>query len=191
VDQDLAPLVARLRCRDGSAFDEVYARFHERIFRFLLRLSGKRHVAEDLFQETWVAVARDAHTLVEGSDLAAWLFAVARNRYRSHRRWALLDVTRIFSFASESDDTAPSPEGEVFARAEALALRQAFAALAPASKEVLLLSIGEGFSAPEVALSLGITAEAARQRLSRARAELAAAIEKGNNQGARRKGGAQ
>jgi len=191
VDQDLAPLVARLRSRDGSAFDEVYTRFHERIFRFLLRLSGKRHIAEDLFQETWVAVARDAHGLVEGSDLPAWLFAVARNRYRSYRRWALLDVTRLFSFASESDETAPSPEGEVFARAEALLARRAFEGLTPGSKEVLLLSIGEGFSAPEVALALGITAEAARQRLSRARAELAAAIEKGNNQAARTKGGAR
>lgn len=181
------PLVLRLRSRDTSALDEVYARYHERIFRFLLRLSGKRHVAEDLFQETWLAVARDAHGIAESSDLSAWLFAVARNRHRSHRRWAMLDVTRVFSFASESEDIAPSPEGEVEARAEAKVAREAFDRLTPAFKEVLLLAVGEGLDAPRVAEVLGCTPEAARQRLSRARAELAGAIEKGNNRGSKKR----
>jgi RNA polymerase sigma-70 factor, ECF subfamily len=188
VDPELAPLALRLKNRDPSAFDEVYARYHERVFRFLLRLAGRRHVAEDLFQETWIAVARDAQGIADGSDLSAWIFAVARNRYRSHRRWSVLDVTRIFSFGAESEDTAPSPEGEVVARAEAAVAREAFASLSPAFKEVLLLSVGEGLDAPRVAEALGITPEAARQRLSRARAELAAALEKEDNQRGRTRG---
>ncbi|MDI1443309.1 RNA polymerase sigma factor [Polyangium sp. 6x1] len=186
MDPALAPLVARLRDRDPSAFDEVYARYHERVFRFLLRLSGKRQVAEDLFQETWLAVARDATSLADDSDLAAWIFTLARNRYRSHRRWAMLDLTRVFSFGAEQDVESPSPEGEVAARAEASAAREAFASLAPAAKEVLLLAVGEGLEAPRVAEVLGISPEAARQRLSRARAELATAIEKGNNRAVRK-----
>jgi RNA polymerase sigma-70 factor (ECF subfamily) len=188
VEADLAPLFARLRRREPAAFDEVYARYHERIFRFLLRLSGRREMAEDLFQETWLAVARDAPNLAEDSDLVAWLFAVARNRYRSHRRWALVDFTRVLSFASETDEIAPSPEGEIVARAEAAAAQAAFAGLSPAFKEVLLLSVGEGLDAPRVAEALGISPEAARQRLHRARAELAAAVEKGKTVGERKKG---
>ncbi len=188
MDPELAPLVARLRGRDASAFDAVYARYHERVFRFLLRLTGRRQVAEDLFQETWIAVARDAHTLADGSDLAAWIFTVARNRYRTHRRWALLDVTRIFSFGAEIDVESPSPEGEVVARAEAASAREAFASLSPAAREVLLLAVGEGLEAPRVAEVLGVSPEAARQRLSRARAELAAAIEKGNNRSTKKRG---
>lgn len=187
MEADLAPLVTRLRSRDPSALSEVYARYHERIFRFLLRLSGKRQVAEDLFQETWLAVARDAGDLAEGSDLSAWLFAVARNRFRSHRRWAMLDFTRVLSFADEAEETAPSPEGEVEARAEARVAQAAFDALAPAYKEVLLLAVGEGMDAPRVAEALGITPEAARQRLHRARSELATAVEKGKN-ASRKKG---
>lgn len=175
------PLVLRLRNREPSALGEVYARYHERIFRFLLRLSGKRHVAEDLFQETWLAVARDAHGIAEGSDLSAWIFTVARNRHRSHRRWAMLDLSRVFSFAAEADDLMPSAEGEIEAKAEAAVAKAAFEKLSPAFKEVLLLSVGEGLEAPRVAEIVGCTPEAARQRLSRARAELAEAIEKANH----------
>jgi RNA polymerase sigma-70 factor, ECF subfamily len=181
-------LVERLRNRETSAFDEVYARYHERVYRFLLRLTGKRHVAEDLFQDTWLAVAKDAQGIAEGSDLSAWIFAVARNRYRSHRRWSMLDVTRIFSFRAEAEEVAPSPEGAVVARAEAEVARAAFAALSPAYKEVLLLAVGEGLDAPKVAEALGITPEAARQRLSRARAELASALENGKNDSAKTRG---
>lgn len=183
MDQERAPdpLVARLRNREPKALAEVYARYHERIFRFLLRLSGKRHTAEDLFQETWLAVARDAHAMAEDSDLSAWIFAVARNRHRSHRRWAMLDLSRVFSFANEADEIAPSAENKVEAKAEAAIAKEAFDKLSPAFKEVLLLSIGEGLEAPRVAEIVGCTPEAARQRLSRARAELANAIEKANN----------
>lgn len=177
VEPDAQSIVTRLRRRDASAFDEVYTLYHERIFRFLLRLSGSHHTAEDLFQDTWILVARDAPSLAENSDLTAWLFTVAKNRYRSHRRWAMLDLKRIFSLTRLSGDTIPSPEGQIEARSDAALAKQAFEKLSPAFKEILLLSVGEGLDAPTVAAVLGIRPDTARQRLSRARAELLAAIQ--------------
>jgi RNA polymerase sigma-70 factor (ECF subfamily) len=177
-----AEIVARLRRRDPAALREAYAQYHERIYRFLLRLAGRRALAEDLFQETWLAAARDAGDLAEGSDLGAWLFTVARNRWRSHRRWAMLDVTRLLSFKEEIDEEVPSPEGLVAARAEARAAQEAFARLSPAHREVLLLAVGEGMDAPRVAAVLGISADSARQRLHRARAELAKVVEEREDQ---------
>ena len=168
-------LVAGLRARDPAAFARTYARYHDAIFRFLLRLSERRALAEDLFQETWLAVARDAPRLAEDSDLRAWLYAVARNRFRTHRRWSMLDLTRLFELAREALHETPSHEAEVGARAEARRASIAFGRLKTTEKEVLLLAVGEGLEGPALGKALGISAEAARQRLHRARAALTAA----------------
>lgn len=175
-----AELAARLQRRDPRAFDAVYARFHPRVFRFLVRLAGRRDVAEDLFQDTWLAVARHADRLVEGTDLAAWLFTIARNRYRSHRRWAVLDLARAALLSRESESAAPAPEGLAGARAEVAALEAALASVSAAHREVLLLCAVEELETAQVAGILGIREEAVRKRLSRARAELATCIEKRN-----------
>lgn len=172
-----ADLVTRLRRRDPAAFDAVYARYHARIWSFLLRLSGRRHLAEDLFQDTWLAVARHASDVAPDTDLTAWIFTVARNRWRSHRRWSILDFSRLAELAHEPEDHAPSPDREAAARADAEALTQAFQRIAPAHREVLLLSVVEGLETARVAEVLGLKPDAVRQRLSRARAELASKLE--------------
>lgn len=185
-----AHLVARLRAGDARALAEVYERYQARIWSFLLRLAGRRHVAEDLFQETWLAVARDASGLREDTDLRAWLFTVARNRHRSHRRWALLDFTRLLEFGQAPEAHAPPPDQEAETRWEAMRAEAAFSALSAAHKEVLLLVVGEGLDAPSAGRVLGLSPEAVRQRLRRARVELAEAVEKAEAQGhARRAAG--
>ncbi|MCC6559151.1 MAG: RNA polymerase sigma factor, partial [Polyangiaceae bacterium] len=118
-----AALVDGLRRRDPRAFDAVYARFHPRLWSFLVRLAGRRDVAEDLVQDTWLLVAKHAGRLEDGTDLAAWLFTVARNRYRSWRRWAVLDFTRIDLLSREPSGAAAAPAGAPAARA-ALAARE-------------------------------------------------------------------
>lgn len=175
---DDAAWVEALRAKDATAFARVYAEYHTPIFRFLLRLSGQRALAEDLFQETWLAVARDASRIAPDSELRAWLFAVARNRYRSHRRWSMLDLTRVLAFAKQAVTEAPSHEGASAARAEGRLAERAFARLRDGEREVLLLSISEGLEGPELGQALGISAQAARQRLHRARAALAAQMER-------------
>jgi RNA polymerase sigma-70 factor, ECF subfamily len=179
-DPSDAELAARLKRRDPRAFDEVYARFHPRLFRFLVRLAGRRDLAEDLFQDTWLAAARNADRLAEGTDLAAWLFTIARNRYRSHRRWAVLDLARAALLSSEPPAAARGPEGLASARAEVAALEEALGSVSAAHREVLLLVAVEQLETPQVAAILGLREEAVRKRLSRARSELAACLEKRN-----------
>ena len=169
------PLVDALRRGDPAAFDAVYERYRGRILGFLLRLSGRRDVAEDLFQETWVKLARNAPRLQEDTDLAAWLFRVARNAFVSHRRWSMLDVSRLLSLEDDALPALPATDAEArtdAARAVAR-LERAIASLPPASREVLLLVGVEGFEQEQAASVLGISYEALRQRLSRARAQLA------------------
>lgn len=155
---------------DAAAFDAVYAGYHARIYQFLYRLAGRRDLAEDLFQETWLKLARHATTLRDDTDLGAWLFTVARNAYRSHRRWLLIDLQRRVEPA-----TVPSAEGVVEARRE---LARALEALSDGDKEVLLLVAVEGMEQERAAAVLGISYDNLRQRLSRARANLSAKLAK-------------
>jgi RNA polymerase sigma-70 factor (ECF subfamily) len=173
-------LVDRLRRGDITAFDRVYSAYHPRVFSFLLRLSGRRDTAEDLAQETWIKLAKAAAGLREDTTLLPFLFTIARNAFLSHRRWALLDLSRIVTFGLEAM-SAPTSEAtpEIHhERARAIALLEAALQRVPvASREVLLLVGVEGMEQEEVAKVLGLSYDATRQRLSRARAQLAEAME--------------
>lgn len=173
-------LVDRLRRGDATAFDRVYSIYHPRVFSFLLRLSGRRDTAEDLAQETWLKLAKAAPGLREDTTLAPFLFTMARNAFLSHRRWAMLDLSRIVTFGLEamsSATTEPTPETQ-HERARAIALLEAALAQVPlASREVLLLVGVEGMDQEEVAKMLGLSYDALRQRLSRARAQLTEKME--------------
>jgi RNA polymerase sigma-70 factor (ECF subfamily) len=173
---DERALVEALRRGDPAAFDRVYAAYQPRILSFLVRLSGRRDTAEDLAQETWLKLARAAPSLRDDTTLAALLFTIARNAFVSHRRWAILDLSRIVTFGLEAmsaavDEATPETHHE---RARALALLEAALQRLPlASREVLLLVGVEAMEQEEVARVLGLSYDALRQRLSRARAQLA------------------
>ncbi|MDP9003018.1 MAG: RNA polymerase sigma factor [Myxococcota bacterium] len=174
-DPSERPLVDGLRRGDTRAFDAVYARYRVGVHGFLLRLSRRRDVAEDLFQDTWVKLARNAHRLDDDTDLRAWLFRVARNAWVSHVRWSMLDISRLVAIDEDALPTPASldPESRADASRQVSALDQALASLPPRSREVLLLVGVAGFEQEEAAAILGISYEALRQRLSRARTQLA------------------
>lgn len=162
-----------------AEFDRTYAEMHPRILGFLLRLSGRRDTAEDLAQETWLRFAKAAPTLPADANVPAYLFTVARNAFVSHRRWAMLDLSRIVMLGFESMGATAAAPDEEHDRARAVrALESALAKLPLASREVLLLVGVEGLEQEEVAKILGISYDALRKRLSRARAELAAKMDK-------------
>lgn len=173
--QELA-LVRALSQGERGAFDKLYALHHERIWAFLLRLTGRKDEAEDLFQETWLAAAKAASQLQAESRLLPWLFTIARNKHRSARRFLLFDLRKRALQALEPLPEADNAEAHVLGAEEAEALQRAFYALPDASREVLLLSL-EGFDAPHIAGVLGLREDAVRKRLSRARTELRELIE--------------
>jgi RNA polymerase sigma factor (sigma-70 family) len=172
VDVDDRDIVEGLRRGDAAAFNRAYATYRPRVYGFLLRLSGRRDVADDLLQETWLRLARSASELREDTVLLSWLFTVARNQFLSFRRWSVLDVTRLLSFGAETLDVIPGPEARSEATARLSVLERALLELPTEARETLLLVAVEGVEQDEAARILGISYAALRQRLSRARAEL-------------------
>lgn len=167
-------LVALLKQGDRAAFDRLYQAYRPRIFGFLARLSGRRDVAEDLLQETWLRVATRAATLRDGARLGPWLFTVARNLYLSWRRWRLLDAERVAEMMRVNTEPtlADSPFEHAAASETEQALERALASLPLRYREVLLLVAVEGMSQEEAAGVLELKPEALRKRLSRARGML-------------------
>jgi RNA polymerase sigma factor (sigma-70 family) len=156
-------LVRRLRAGDRAAFREIYGRYAQPTFGFLLRLCGRRDQAEDLHQETWLAVARHAGRLAADSDLGAWIFTIARNQFRSAYRSAAR--VRPPEGAPPVTETSDDPAAHD--------LERALAALPEAHREILLLVGIEGMAIEQAAMVLAVRPAAARQRLARARTALA------------------
>lgn len=175
---DATSLVSRLRANDASAFDAIYEAHHDRVYAFLFRLAGRRDVADDLFQETWLSVARSAGRLRDDTNLSAWIFTIARNAYRSHRRWSFLDLGTFVPLEREDAATDDAdPERRSATTEERRRLERCFARLGVAAREALLLVTLEGFDQVDAAAILGISHAALRQRISRARTELARLME--------------
>jgi RNA polymerase sigma-70 factor, ECF subfamily len=135
----------------------------------------RRDVAEDLLQETFLRLAQHATRLAGDTRLGAWLFTVAHRVVVSWSRAQAVRAQLAGDLPARAlDDRSPL---EALADSQAqLALERAFAALAPAYREVALLVGLEGLAPTEVAQILGHSPEAVRQRLARARSQLAAAL---------------
>lgn len=152
--------------------DAAFDSWSGRLNGYLRRMGASPEVAEELVQETFVRLVRAAPRLADDTRLGAWLYTVAHNLWRSHRRWAWVDGTRLLELAGRPRGGPASP-AELFAADETRArLEAAVARLPEVQREVFLLVVVEGLEPQEAADVLGISAEAARQRLARARRAL-------------------
>lgn len=176
-------IVHRLKAGDSTAFDAVYAAFNARLFSFLVRLSRRRDVAEDLLEETWLRLVAHAGRLRPETRLGPWLFTVARNLHVSYRRSRMIEESHaagligLWPIACDR----PSPFEETAATEAERRIEAAIAALPSSYREILLLVGIEGFLPAEAAEICRISPEAMRQRLSRARALLARRLEANGN----------
>jgi RNA polymerase sigma-70 factor (ECF subfamily) len=182
-------LVGRLRDGDPEAFDAIHAAFNARLFTFLLRLSRRRDVAEDLLEEMWLRLVKHAPRLRPDTRLAPWLFTVARHLHVSYLRSRMLEdsvsasVLAIWPF-SPIASVASSPFEAAAASELHRRIERGLASLPATSREVLLLVAIGGLNHADAAEACGISQEALRQRLSRARAQLARAIDGDGGSGA-------
>jgi RNA polymerase sigma-70 factor (ECF subfamily) len=168
-------LVAQLRAGDAAAFDRVYGEFNVRLFSFLARLSRSRDVAEDLLEETWLRVVDRAPKLRPDTKLGPFLFTVARHLYVSYCRSRLIEDSQTVDMIGlwPLGTPRPSPFESTAASETGRRIEVALAELPALYREALLLVAIEGMRPAEAAVVCGITPEAMRQRISRARAAIA------------------
>src|SRR6188768_889817 len=169
-DQEALMLLER---GDIRGFDLAYARYAQPVFGFLVRLSGSRALAEDLFQHTFMRLAEAGPRLRVDSNLRAWLFTVARNAFHSHARAQKVEARADRELSMIQPVIGVGPESNL-ALAE---LERALSALGESDRELLLLFGVEGLSHAELAEVLALDPVTVRKRVSRARARLAEALD--------------
>jgi RNA polymerase sigma-70 factor (ECF subfamily) len=160
---------------EGAAFERMYASYHSRIYAFLHRMAGTRDAADDLFQETWLRVARTwgDRGRADIEDQQAWLFTIARNVFLSERRAHSVRARGALELRLLPSPAGPSPERAAQDRQEVAALDAALAALSADDRALLWLVATESLKQHQIARVLGIGHAVVRQRLARARERLA------------------
>src|SRR5258708_3752602 len=144
---------------------ELFVRCERRVGRYLVQMVGDRALAEDLLQDTFDAVFRSRSQLGAVENPEAWVFGIARHRaldaLRRQRRFdgALRRLIDRGSNQSEDD--------EVVAVRDLLARH-----LGAEDRALVLLRYVHDFDSNELAAMTGLTPQAVRQRLSRARTRL-------------------
>jgi RNA polymerase sigma factor (sigma-70 family) len=178
-DEDL---MARFARGDADAFENLYRRHELRVFRYLHRNLRNEAGANDLMQEVWFAVVRNAVSYQPTAKFTTWLFTIAHNRMvdmiRATSRLQSLDAgdTAGVDGSSLLDSLAADPKleppAEVQSQHEAAALLNAVAQLPPEQRSAFLLQAEGELSVEEIAAATGSSFETVKSRLRYARAKL-------------------
>jgi RNA polymerase sigma factor (sigma-70 family) len=156
--------------RDGDAFAELLRRHGPMVLGLARRVVGDRQTAEDIFQATFLVLARKAHTLRRPESLAAWLHGVAvRLALRTRKAGARRRQEEALAPAAAS---ARDPLDELSARELLAVLDEELQRLPDNHRLPLILCGLQGLSQEEAARRLGWSAGAIKGRLERGRLHL-------------------
>ncbi len=162
---------------DSQAFGRLYDRYDPACFQFVRRTLGRAHAeaAEDVHQETWMAISRNAAVFDEmRASFRAWLFTVARNKVWDHfrRQKAVILASSHEDAALMVADPGPTPVDHLQSREMAERLIAAIDALPLTQRETFVMFAHSGLSLEEVAAVSGVGLETAKSRLRYARTTL-------------------
>ena len=167
-----------------SAFDTLYDRHALALWRFVLRSVQRPEIADELVQEVWFSVVREAARYQPSARFRTWLYTLAHHRvvdhWRRHRPHASLDAATADGSALADLLAAESGYGSerrLDSREQTQALLDALAALPEPQREAFLLQAEAGLSLAEIAQATGVTPEIAKSRLRYARTRLRQALE--------------
>jgi RNA polymerase sigma-70 factor, ECF subfamily len=150
-----------------EAFGVFYGRTNHALWAYLLRISGRRDVADDLLQESYCRFLAARLPEMDGAESRSYLFRIATNLLRD--RWRRGEFSESVSAAEQSYEEDPETRTDV---------RWAFEQLKPRERQLLWLAHVEGFDHKEIARLTGLRAASVRVLLFRARRELASALRK-------------
>ena len=175
VDED-SELLRAFVAGDRQAFARLYDKHDQACFQFIRRLLGSAGAdAEDLHQESWLAVSRYAASFdPRKASFAAWLYTIARRKVWDHfRKQKIMHlVSGQEDVMAEVPDPGPTPYKQTESRETALAIVKAVEALPLVQRETFLLFVECGLSLEKIAEITEVSAETSKSRLRYARTSL-------------------
>ncbi len=173
-------LMVLFRRGNRAAFEELFTRHHRKVIHFCYRMTGDQASAEDAAQEVFLRIARGAATYEPTAKFTTWLYTVARRTTLNFLRDEKDERDRAAASEAEGGEgvsplsRVPGPESlnpESVAWSSELSERfaEALRHLPENHRAALVLNRGEGLSYEEVAAVLGVTVQAVKSRIFRAR----------------------
>jgi RNA polymerase sigma-70 factor (ECF subfamily) len=182
-----ATLVLRFNSGDDAAFDEIIARYRQKIFAYSYTLLRSHPDAEEIAQDTFIKAHRHLRNFRGECSLAAWLHTIALNLSRN-RYWYLFrrryqvtqsldcalsdDSPATFSDLAASDD--PGPVAEATSREFSALAAACITKLTARHREILERRIVQNCSYDDIASALRISVGTVKSRIARAREKLRA-----------------
>lgn len=181
-------LMSRYAAGDLRAFERIYDRHERPLYRFLLRSVRIPAVAEELLQEVWTSVIRNAPSYRPEALFTTWLYRIARSRLIDH--WRARDPEALESLDEPAGgdcdatlmdlmaaDPSMQPEVRAMDRAQARAFAAAVEELPAAQREAFLLHVEAGLTHEQIAGVTGAGAETVKSRIRYACARLRTSLQ--------------
>lgn len=168
-DRSLA-LAAR---HDHAAFEQLYRRYVNRVYRYCYARTGSPHDAEDLTAQTFVAALEGIGRFRHRGSFAAWLFAIAWRKCNDyHRRQYRQQHVPLAAAAGLDDPETPDLEQHATEQRLLDCVRLAVSKLSPDRRDALRLRFWGGLTTAEIATVMGRRQGAVKMLVSRAIADL-------------------
>jgi RNA polymerase sigma-70 factor, ECF subfamily len=153
---------------------ELYPRLHRAMTAYL---AGSSVEADDLLQETFLKAYRNLDSFKGNSGYYTWLYSIARNLAIDEFRKRKYDKLRSNTPVDEFELPAGPEPGEN-SREEVLLLRKAVAQLPELLRSIVVMKTIDGMSYPEISEVTGVNEQTLKNRMFRARKELAESLKK-------------
>jgi RNA polymerase sigma factor (sigma-70 family) len=174
-------LMLRYAAGNLQAFNLLYERHEMGVWRYVFRSVRVQAIADDLLQDVWFALARQAPNYQPTAKFKTWLFTLAHNRLIDHFRTAKQHVS-LDDEDAESDSVALvqslaansgfGPLRRLESKEQAQALLEAIEQLPFAQREAFMLQAEAGMDVQDIAATTGVSFETAKSRLRYARSRL-------------------
>lgn len=182
--EENAAIARGLKRQDPELLDLLIEQYQHRLLRYLLFLTGRREVAEDLFQETWMRVLVRGAQYNGKARFDTWLFTIARNLVIDLSRKRTMSSLDEMSESDEDDrpfevaTSGPSPLEQFTAREDSAEVATVLLTLDTSYREVLVLRFYEEMSLEEIAGVTRAPLSTVKSRLYRGLASLKPELEK-------------
>jgi len=173
-------LMALFRRGNRGAFEELFARHHRKVIHFCYRMTSDQASAEDAAQEVFLRIARGAATYEPTAKFTTWMYTVARRTTLNFLRDEKGERDRAAASEPEGGEGGSplsrvagpeslNPESMAWSAELSERFVEALQRLPESHRAALVLNRGEGLSYDEVAAVLGVTVQAVKSRIFRAR----------------------
>jgi len=182
--QENAAIARGLKRQDPDLLDTLIEQYQHRLMRYLTFLTGRREMAEDLFQETWMRVLLRGSQYNGKARFDTWLFTIARNLVIDlSRKRTMASLDEMFDTSEEGRSfevatDGPSPLDQFQSREDRAEVAEVLMTLEPSYREVLVLRFHEELSLEEIAGVTRAPLSTVKSRLYRGLAALKPELER-------------